>query len=31
MVTHSREYARRASRAIHLFDGRVVEDVARAA
>jgi putative ABC transport system ATP-binding protein len=31
MVTHSREYARRAHRAIHLFDGRVVEDVARAA
>jgi predicted ABC-type transport system involved in lysophospholipase L1 biosynthesis ATPase subunit len=29
MVTHSREYARRAHRAIHLFDGRVVEDVAR--
>jgi len=31
MVTHSREYARRATRAIHLFDGRVVEDVANAA
>ena len=31
MVTHSHEYARRARRAIHLFDGRVVEDVARAA
>jgi putative ABC transport system ATP-binding protein len=31
MVTHAREYARRASRAIHLFDGRVVEDVAAAA
>lgn len=31
MVTHSREYARRAHRAIHLFDGRVIEDVARAA
>ena len=31
MVTHSREYARRATRAIHLFDGRVVEDVVRAA
>jgi putative ABC transport system ATP-binding protein len=30
MVTHSREYARRATRAIHLFDGRIVED-ARAA
>jgi putative ABC transport system ATP-binding protein len=29
MVTHSREYARRATRAIHLFDGRVVEEVAR--
>jgi putative ABC transport system ATP-binding protein len=31
MVTHSREYARRATRAVHLFDGRLVEDVARAA
>lgn len=31
MVTHSREYARRATRAIHLFDGRVVEDVTNAA
>ena len=31
MVTHSREYARRATRAIHLFDGRVVEDVLSAA
>lgn len=31
MVTHAREYARRATRAIHLFDGRIVEDVARAA
>src|SRR5262249_32202009 len=31
MVTHSREYARRATRAVHLFDGRVVEDVCRAA
>ena len=31
MVTHSDEYARRASRAIHLFDGRVVDDIARAA
>jgi putative ABC transport system ATP-binding protein len=31
MVTHSREYARRATRAIHLFDGRIVEDIARAA
>jgi putative ABC transport system ATP-binding protein len=26
MVTHAHEYARRAARAIHLFDGRVVED-----
>ena len=26
MVTHSREYARRATRAIHLFDGRIVDD-----
>lgn len=31
MVTHSREYAGRATRAVHLFDGRVVEDVSRAA
>jgi putative ABC transport system ATP-binding protein len=31
MVTHAREYAKRAKRAIHLFDGRIVEDVARAA
>jgi putative ABC transport system ATP-binding protein len=31
MVTHAREYARRATRAVHLFDGRVVEDVARSA
>ena len=31
MVTHSREYARRAHRAIHLFDGRIVEDISRAA
>ena len=31
MVTHSREYARRATRAVHLFDGRIVEDVARVA
>ncbi len=31
MVTHAREYAKRATRAIHLFDGRIVEDVARAA
>ena len=26
MVTHSAEYAQRARRAIHLFDGRIVED-----
>ncbi|MBX3228010.1 MAG: ABC transporter ATP-binding protein [Labilithrix sp.] len=26
IVTHSREYAARAKRAVHLFDGRVVED-----
>ncbi len=26
MVTHAREYARRATRAIHLFDGSVVDD-----
>ena len=31
MVTHSREYAKRAKRAVHLFDGRIVEDIARAA
>jgi len=31
IVTHAREYARRARRAIHLFDGRIVDDVARAA
>jgi putative ABC transport system ATP-binding protein len=31
MVTHAREYARRAKRTIHLFDGRVIEDVAAAA
>jgi putative ABC transport system ATP-binding protein len=31
MVTHSREYAKRAMRAVHLFDGRIVEDVARVA
>ena len=31
MVTHSSEYARRASRAIRLFDGRVVEDISQAA
>jgi putative ABC transport system ATP-binding protein len=27
IVTHSREYARRARRAIHLFDGRIVDDL----
>jgi putative ABC transport system ATP-binding protein len=31
MVTHAREYAKRATRAIHLFDGSVVDDGARAA
>jgi putative ABC transport system ATP-binding protein len=31
MVTHSREYAQRATRTIHLFDGRVVDDTERAA
>jgi putative ABC transport system ATP-binding protein len=31
MVTHAREYAKRAKRAVHLFDGRIVDDVARAA
>jgi putative ABC transport system ATP-binding protein len=31
VVTHSREYAKRASRAVHLFDGRIVEDVRGAA
>jgi putative ABC transport system ATP-binding protein len=31
MVTHAREYAKRARRAVHLFDGRVVEDVSAAA
>ena len=30
MVTHDRRYARHAGRNIHLFDGRVVEDVERA-
>jgi putative ABC transport system ATP-binding protein len=30
MVTHNREYARRATRAVHLFDGRVVDDLAAA-
>jgi putative ABC transport system ATP-binding protein len=28
MVTHAREYARRATRAVHLFDGSIVEDIA---
>jgi len=31
MVTHAREYAKRAKRAVHLFDGRIVDDVAQAA
>ena len=31
MVTHSREYARRAKRAVHLFDGRIVDDITGAA
>lgn len=31
IVTHSRDYARRAERAVHLFDGRVVDDAASAA
>jgi hypothetical protein len=31
MVTHAHEYARRARRTIHLFDGRIIEDVAAAA
>jgi putative ABC transport system ATP-binding protein len=30
IVTHSHEYARRARRTIHLFDGRVVEDAVAA-
>jgi putative ABC transport system ATP-binding protein len=30
MVTHSREYAARATRSVHLFDGRIVEDTQRA-
>jgi len=30
VVTHSREYARRAQRAVHLFDGSVVDEAARA-
>jgi putative ABC transport system ATP-binding protein len=31
MVTHSAEYARRATRTVHLFDGRIVNDLVRAA
>jgi putative ABC transport system ATP-binding protein len=31
IVTHNPEYARRADRAVHLFDGRVVDDAANAA
>jgi putative ABC transport system ATP-binding protein len=31
IVTHNHDYARRARRAIHLFDGRVVDDLAPAA
>src|SRR5688500_5078129 len=31
IVTHNPEYARRADRAVHLFDGRVVDDAAHAA
>jgi putative ABC transport system ATP-binding protein len=31
IVTHDRDYARRARRAIHLFDGRVLDDRAHAA
>jgi putative ABC transport system ATP-binding protein len=26
MVTHNPDYARKATRVVHLFDGRVVED-----
>ena len=26
MVTHNPDYARKATRIVHLFDGRVVED-----
>ena len=26
MVTHNEDYARKATRVVHLFDGRVVED-----
>ncbi len=31
IVTHNHDYARRARRAIHLFDGRVVDDQAHVA
>jgi putative ABC transport system ATP-binding protein len=31
IVTHDRDYARRARRAVHLFDGRVLDDRAHAA
>ena len=31
MVTHNPEYARQASRNVHLFDGRVIDDVAAVA
>lgn len=31
MVTHNPAYARLASRAVHLFDGRITDDLARAA
>jgi putative ABC transport system ATP-binding protein len=31
IVTHNPEYARRADRSVHLFDGRVVDDAANAA
>jgi len=26
MVTHNEDYARKATRIVHLFDGRIVED-----
>jgi ABC-type lipoprotein export system ATPase subunit len=26
MVTHNPDYARKATRVVHLFDGRIVED-----
>jgi putative ABC transport system ATP-binding protein len=31
MVTHNPEYAKQATRSIHLFDGRIVDETARAA